>query len=776
MSLVYSMLTAAPGDRGIALSATALLVAIAGGMLILRPRDTLSQIFAMLLAISVLVAGIGALASPGAHAARIIQIGALGLQPKLLLEFCARYGQRDASAISSRGRLLYVWAARAIALLALGAAMVLLTAGWLNAHAGIVGAMYGILMAAQLLAVCAGLTLLVARTRADWRVHVMRPTLLVWIGVAVAYAPSIALHDLPLMLRWPAWLTSADATVLLLALPIASAVSSVRWRTTRLSAVVDRVSVNILLGFALLAAYAIVALAAQRLLALRFSVMTALPTLGLALLTAITYTPLRIRLQRALDTLLYRDYYELGPTVQQFSQELGALRDQEDVVDLLLDGLVETLNLSGVAFVALPEGLDPRMFGLIEPEDLRARRDFSTSEGRTSVVGGLNAVDFAASELSWASPLLIDPWPGCAALVLIGPAHGGQGLALLVVGHKRAGGALRRDDQSLLVTLAHQAGTALENAVLVAGLKTSLAQVDVSTAQLMAARAEQQLLLRELVNADERQRAALARDLHDDALQEVLYLIRHSRLCAELAANLERYPSLVGATSAVVLSPDARAPRQAAIERLRQELPQLAERAVVAEQRLRALCLGLYPALLNSLGLPAALDDLAREHAETTGLRVRVDYPESMVDAASSLDPETALHLYRIAQEGLRNASKHAGASAVCIRLALTPAQEPHVAGHPAELQPLLLLDIEDDGRGLPLPIDYAALLRQGHLGLAGMRERAQRIGRTFLISTKPDGGTRIHVQVPLESVLDPGVAHVTPSTPAADTKNAEAG
>lgn len=469
--------------------------------------------------------------------------------------------------------------------------------------------------------------------------------------------------------------------------------------------------------------------------------------------------PVHNRWRHALETLLYRDYYELGPTIQRFSQELGALREQDDVVNLLLDGLLETLNLSGVAFVGLPEGLDPSMLRLIEPEDLRARRDFALPKGSMAVLHGLVSVDLAASQLSWAMPLLLDPWPGCAALVLIGPARGGLGLGLLVVGPKRAGGALRRDDRMLLVTLAHQAGTALENAVLVAGLKTSLAQVEVSTNQLVAARAEQQLLLRELVNADERQRAALARDLHDDALQEVLYLIRHSRLCAELVRTLEHAPEIQTLPTAQTLLSENGVPKNTALVRLRTELTQLAERSVVVEQRLRALCMGLYPALLHSLGLAAALDDLAKEHATATGLHVTVECPNDAVAAAESLDAETALHVYRIAQEGLRNASKHARASTVQVRLALVQAPVPAQPGHHALFHPLLQLDITDDGRGMPLPIDYAALLRDGHLGLAGMRERAQRINGPLAIARTGDGGTHIRLLVPIDAVAPSSAA-----------------
>jgi signal transduction histidine kinase len=482
----------------------------------------------------------------------------------------------------------------------------------------------------------------------------------------------------------------------------------------------------------------------------------ALGTAGAAVASR-RYLPRRLR--RALDVVMMSDTLEVGPALQRFSQELAALHEREAIVNLLLDGLVETLHLTAIAFVALPEGLDQRMLRLIEADDLRVRRGYEPATQRQVVLRGLAALDLTTRRLSWDAPLLLDPWPGCAALVLIAPAHDVEGMALLVIGPKRGGGRLTADDQALLVTVAHQAATALANAVLVAGLTTSLAQVQISTAQLVAARAEQQLLLRELVNADERQRAALARDLHDDALQEALYLIRHSRLCSELATTLERATDGSGAGQA-----EARTPT---LERLRQELTQLTERSAVVERKLRALCMGLYPALLPSLGLPAALDDLVKELEAASGISISLHYDDEVLAAASRLSSEAALHIYRIAQEALRNVGKHARTTSAEVRLRYEPGQAERGTRR-AAAHDLLRLEVSDDGPGVPLPIDYVGLLRQGHLGLAGMRDRAERLGGELRISpASPRGGTRVTLVAPLEP-LEPLEPLATPVVPPA--------
>lgn len=485
------------------------------------------------------------------------------------------------------------------------------------------------------------------------------------------------------------------------------------------------------------------------------AVMAALVLGALALVSvvAVAFARLRGAFHRALDRLLCHDYYDVGPTLQRFSQEFATLRDQEGVVHLLLDGLAETLNLKGIAFVSLPEGLDERVLALIEADDLQARREFATAAGRAAVLRGLASLRLGMHRFS-PSALRLDPWPGCAALLVVGPAGGSDAVALLVIGEKR-GGRLRRDDRALLVTVAHQAATALANAVLVAGLRTSLAQVQVSTAQLVAARSEQQLLLRELVDADERQRAALARDLHDDALQEVLYLIRHSRLCAELVASLDDAGPASTPASASRGPADSGASRVPPLVRLQHEVKQLSERSVVVERKLRALYMGLYPALLNLLGLPAALDDLGRELERGSRIVIAVEYDDAVLSATATLHPETALHVYRIAQEALHNATKHAQANRVVVHLSVAQTGSDVAPGRRSapRLSPrfALRLDVQDDGKGIPTPIDYVALLRDGHLGLAGMRERAERVAGQLQIAAAPSGGTWLSLLVPLD-------------------------
>ncbi len=137
----------------------------------------------------------------------------------------------------------------------------------------------------------------------------------------------------------------------------------------------------------------------------------------------------------------------------------------------------------------------------------------------------------------------------------------------------------------------------------------------------------------------------------------------------------------------------------------------------------------LRPALLDDLGLVAAIRQLAEEfstrHPVTMTLDLASDLPR--------LDQEAELALFRAAQEALTNVSRHSGAGAVTIRLRTVADR--------------IMLEVADDGRGFSPATDPATLEQQGHLGLAGMRERIQGLDGSVTISGV--SGTTIRIGLP---------------------------
>ncbi|MFE0448329.1 HAMP domain-containing sensor histidine kinase [Streptomyces fungicidicus] len=183
----------------------------------------------------------------------------------------------------------------------------------------------------------------------------------------------------------------------------------------------------------------------------------------------------------------------------------------------------------------------------------------------------------------------------------------------------------------------------------------------------------------------------------------------------------------VGQSMTAVLLALKRASDEAS-QPLRGELQQAQEITRESLDEVRRLVRRLRPGVLDDLGLVSAVTSLATEFATHTGLRVRRRFDSDL----PSLNHETELVIYRVAQESLTNAARHAEARSVEVSL--------------RGADGCVVLEVGDDGRGI-------GAAREG-AGLRGMRERALLIGAGLDI-TSPDStsatpaGTRVRLTVP---------------------------
>ncbi|HEX5825645.1 MAG TPA: PAS domain S-box protein, partial [Candidatus Limnocylindrales bacterium] len=199
--------------------------------------------------------------------------------------------------------------------------------------------------------------------------------------------------------------------------------------------------------------------------------------------------------------------------------------------------------------------------------------------------------------------------------------------------------------------------------------------------------------------ASSQERAHLARELHDSVTQALFSM------------------TLVTRTTELLLDRD---PGEAKVK-----LGSLRELQREALAEMRALIFELRPGNLENDGLLAAL----RTH--TAALQGRIGLPIVVTSELSERLPlEVEEVVYRIAQEALHNVVKHAAARQVWLTL------DRRGDG--------LLLAIRDDGKGFD-----ASAVPEGHLGLAGMRARADKIGATLTVTSRPAEGTVIEVVVP---------------------------
>jgi two-component system sensor histidine kinase UhpB len=198
------------------------------------------------------------------------------------------------------------------------------------------------------------------------------------------------------------------------------------------------------------------------------------------------------------------------------------------------------------------------------------------------------------------------------------------------------------------------------------------------------------------LQAQEQERARVARDLHDEVNQSLTGLLLRLE-----AARAAAPPELEG---------------------------ELAETKTLANQAMRellSLARQLRPTALDDLGLAAAIagqvEQLGRGRVET----------ELLTEGEfADLGDDAQLVVYRVAQEALSNAARHSGARRISVRLA-------RLADSGVEL------DVADDGRG------FAFDEAQGGLGIAGMRERALLIGAELTIESRPGHGTTVRLAVP---------------------------
>ena len=261
----------------------------------------------------------------------------------------------------------------------------------------------------------------------------------------------------------------------------------------------------------------------------------------------------------------------------------------------------------------------------------------------------------------------------------------GRGIGVLTaIDRVDDGPQFNREDEDLMLSFAASAATAVHTARSVGEERLRLA-----------------------IEGAELERQRWARELHDETLQGL--------------------GSLQLLLSSALRQPDA--------ERREEAVRSTLEHVSREIDNLRNLIPELRPAELDELGLESALESLAHRREEQSGMKVVLDIELGNGDAGAPrrLDAPTENTLYRLVQEALSNAAKHAHADRADVRLSAVPGA--------------VDLVVADNGRGFDPRADTSGF------GLLGMRERVE-LGRgTFELDSAPDSGTTLHVVLP---VTDP--------------------
>jgi two-component system sensor histidine kinase UhpB len=208
-------------------------------------------------------------------------------------------------------------------------------------------------------------------------------------------------------------------------------------------------------------------------------------------------------------------------------------------------------------------------------------------------------------------------------------------------------------------------------------------------------------LSRRLLAVQEEERRHLSRELHDEFGQLLTAIAVHLQVAKDLAGDAAR-------------------------SRL-EECSVLLERT---SAQVSSLAFELRPAMLESAGLEPTLRWLAEQHQQRTGIAAQV------VGHLNDVSGDLEIACFRAAQEALTNVVRHARAQHVWIELNQT--------------DDALELVVRDDGVGFDVTKTLYRATSSGHLGLLGMKERAQILGGNLEVDSAPGHGTRIRISLPL--------------------------
>ena len=233
-------------------------------------------------------------------------------------------------------------------------------------------------------------------------------------------------------------------------------------------------------------------------------------------------------------------------------------------------------------------------------------------------------------------------------------------------------------------------------------VKRTLAAVKQDLA-LAAAQAEHRRLEREILSASERERQSIGADLHDNLGQQLTAL---ELMCTSFKEDIAPQTDLAQRVDVMC-------------KMLREAIAQT-----------RFLARGLVPVGSDPDALPIGLAELAERINSLRRIKCRFLCPEPI----TVTDPGVAGHLFRIAQEAVNNAIKHARATHVTIRLTQSPTQ--------------LQLEIADDGTGLA----KARGAKSNGIGLGVMKHRASAIGADLTVTSKRHSGVTIRCVLPRQA------------------------
>ena len=395
---------------------------------------------------------------------------------------------------------------------------------------------------------------------------------------------------------------------------------------------------------------------------------------------------------------------EVGVAIEnaQLHQNVERQLQNEQYLNSVSEKLTSELDLERIlpTVLKIAQNLvraDGGAIALLDRED--ERMVFTYLENLPAELQGTSIalnVGLTGAVIAGGKPILVDKYPeypqalesfvaaGIVSIVGVPLIRGGQSYGVLLLTSLQRVKSFSERDIAFLEAIGRQAAIAIENAYLYTNMRFYVQQV---------------------TRAQENERRRIARELHDDTIQNLIVL---SRRTWELA----RDTGLDGETSDQVLGV------QAALDQM-----------IV---NCRNFSQDLRPSILDDLGLVPALRGLVTQLTKQSG--ITADF--RVHGELGRLPPEHELTLYRIGQEALSNVKRHSGATHVKLNIRF--------------LEEETSLELLDNGAGFRVPNLTSNLAAAGKLGLIGMMERARLLGGDLRVESEPGEGTCVTVSVPV--------------------------
>ncbi|NOX63339.1 MAG: hypothetical protein GXP42_15550 [Chloroflexi bacterium] len=534
-------------------------------------------------------------------------------------------------------------------------------------------------------------------------------------GVAVSILPMLMFYFLPLLLGASPLVSPEWLFLSLIFLPLAVAYALHSGELGAVDWFLNRTLAHVLLFCLVAALYAGLFWFLNAVLPQSPNLVLPIATIS-AVLLAVFFTPLHRFLQRQVDRLFYGGWYDYHSVVEQTGNRLRQAKHPQELAEVLLENITKSMHLH-CAYLLLPTpaSSDEAQLFALAPSDCKLARFSGASFSLSSpLFQALSHFDAPVDNLT------LRGWTPITALnererALLRHAHArlwlpvhfsdevasGTRLAALILGPKLDGEPFTDEDKNILKTVARQTALIIENLQLLS--------------RLQQRERELEHLYKDLTYTREEERKRIARDLHDNIIQNMHIVYRHIKNHRQLP------PEVV----------DLRL--QESAQWLKQTMNDV-----------RRICEDLRPAALDVLGLADAIRAHAEQFARHTGIAVDVVISGN---EQAPLSSETEDMLFRILQEALWNVEKHARARQVCIRMSFPSRDAPSPDG-------LIHLSIQDDGQGFQSIPTLEELLARKTYGILNMYERASIIGGRLRLSSQPGRGVHIEITAPLNPPL----------------------